>query len=102
MSLQAVTMWRIACDWPGCKGSPLDDTDYYAWSDPVGAIDSAEDNGWRGRDGKSHYCNNHPTTWASDHENGEPFPDPPYLLVHDGDTGDYDDDGKVSLIGEPK
>ncbi len=63
------------------------------------ALDDARCDGWQeGRDGKAHYCDRHPTFWASNRELGEPDPEPPYLLIHDGDTGDRDDDGKVTLI----
>lgn len=100
MSIREVTYYQASCDWLGCTRTPH--TEYTAWEDPGSARDDVEYAEWHfDRDGKRHYCNEHPATWASEHEDGEPFPEPPYLLIHDGDTDNSDDDGKVTLIGVP-
>lgn len=99
MSVLGVTMFRVICDWADCPNSPQDDTDYFAWGEPEQAEETASDADYRtGRDGETHYCLDHPATWASDHEMGEPFPPKPFLLIHDGDTDEPDDDCKVTLI----
>jgi hypothetical protein len=94
-----VTMYKVVCDWPECDASAHDGGEYVAFASPEGALEdfAYADNWRRGRDGK-HFCDKHPTTWASDHENGEPFPEPPYLLIHDGDTDDPGDDGYVTCV----
>jgi len=51
MSLQAVTMYRVVCDEPGCTASANDDTEFYAWSDHGAAYDSANDGDWTVRPG---------------------------------------------------
>ncbi|NUO35607.1 MAG: hypothetical protein HOQ18_18390 [Dermatophilaceae bacterium] len=100
MSVRPEKSWSLWCDWPGCDYQ-FEDGDYSIFGDGHDAEEIVtEADGRIDRDGKRHYCHNHPATWASDHENGEPFPAPPYLLIHDGDTGNpLDDDGRVSLIG---
>lgn len=98
--IESVTMYRLICDWPGCEESAQEGGDYYAWSDAGAAVDEASGAGWReGCDG-SWFCEAHPADWSSEHENGEPWPEPPYLRIHDGDD-DYQehDDGSVCLIG---
>lgn len=103
--------YSAVCDWPGCTRDVMDPTDY-SGGDMTMVQNALEDGDWWigaraeeahdfGLTGGRHYCNNHPAAWASDHENGEPFPEPPYLLIHDGDTGNSEDDGKVSLILPP-
>ncbi|MGH3504448.1 MAG: hypothetical protein ACRDQA_26650, partial [Nocardioidaceae bacterium] len=76
------------------------DTEYSAWGNEDGAEDSARDAGWWfGVDG-THFCNHHPTTWVrdiGDAEFGVP-PGQPHLVLHDGDTGEADDDGRVSFV----
>jgi hypothetical protein len=100
MSLKEATYYTVICDWPDCGVSVDEDGDYSAWADKQQALDAATDDNWReSRDGQKHYCEAHPAVWASDYENGEPFPEPPYLLIHDGDTGDTADDGKVTFVG---
>jgi hypothetical protein len=85
MSLREVTMWRVVCDWPGCTASAQDDTEHYAWSDRQTALDDVVyADWWESADETSHYCTGHPAEWASDHENSEPYPAPPYLLIDDG------------------
>lgn len=99
MSIREVTMYRVECDWPGCTASPQDDSEYFAWSNKGDAEEYATDANWRvGRAGMCHYCPEHPSEWASDHEHGEPYPEPPYLLIHDGDTDSDDDDGRVTFV----
>lgn len=99
MSIREVAMYRVVCDWPDCEVSAQDDEEYYAWACATSAIESAEDRDWRtSRDGREHYCPKHPAEWASDHEDGEPYPDSAHLLIHDGDTGDCRDDGSVTYV----
>lgn len=95
-------MYRVVCDWPDCKASAQDDGEYYAWRQAYAAVDEAMDADWW-RDStneKRHYCRNHPTTWTSDHEDGEPYPERPFLLVHDDDDSGYGG-GTVTLIPQP-
>ncbi len=102
MSLRPKQFYTVVCDWPGCENTADDDGEYAAWGSASGALESVRDaSWWEGADGKNelHYCNEHPTAWASDHEDGEPYPDHPYLLIHDGDTMNPDDDGKATLKG---
>lgn len=100
MSIKRLDTFTAVCDWPGCGADVMDPTDYSGIGEVEHVNDTLDDyNWWRGADGIAHFCNAHPATWASDHEDGEPFPKPPYLLIHDGDTNDPDNDGKVSLIG---
>lgn len=100
MSFREVTYYQAVCDWPDCDATAHEATDYAAWGEAHQAEEDVDNANWlRGaRLADVWYCENHPATWAGDHENGEPFPEPPYLLIHDGDTDDTDDDGKVSLI----
>lgn len=85
MSKRPAETWSLVCDWPKCDeefcdGAYFDDT----WT--VGEI--LEDTDWRvSPDGDLHYCGRHPAAWESDHENGEPYPSPPYLLIHDPGDG---------------
>lgn len=103
MSIKRLDTFTAVCDWPGCDADAVSDhTDYSGWGDVENVNDTLDDaEWWRGRGGEAHYCNRHPVTWASDHEDGEPFPEPPYLLIHDGDTDSSLDDGLVSLIADP-
>lgn len=99
MSKRVEESWSLWCDWPGCK-TQFEYGDYSIFGDGWDAEDMLTDSDWRiGRDGQAHYCAKHPCVWASDHEDGEPFPEPPYLLIHDGDTAEpIEDDGKVTLV----
>ena len=102
MSIREITYYQVVCDWPDCGTTAHDGTDYGA-HESADSADEEVDNAdwWRGREPETHYCDRHPATWASDHEEGEPFPEPPYLLIHDGDTDNSLDDGRVSLITDP-
>jgi hypothetical protein len=93
-------MYQVVCDWPGCDAhlSDYDDGVIVAWVDQASALESRNPGAWESQDGVAHYCESHPSTWASDHENGEPYPDPPYLLIHDGDREPVYD-GSVTLVG---
>ncbi|MGH3499759.1 MAG: hypothetical protein ACRDQA_02480 [Nocardioidaceae bacterium] len=99
MSIETVTMYHVVCDWPGC-GTATDDNDPegYFWVSMDAALGDAHEIDWWFDGDRRHYCPRHPATWASDHENGEPYPAGAYLLIHDGDTGNPDDDGNVTLI----
>lgn len=100
MSIKEVPGYVVICDWPGCGVPANEDGDFAFWTEKSSAIDSASDAGWwETTDGEKHYCGDskHVYAWASDHENGEPYPDPPYLLIHDGDDP-KEEDGRVSLI----
>lgn len=100
MSRRRVDAWQIVCDWPGC-GRVLEAGDFSVFVD-AGGWDEwellSDACWWRDRDGVRMYCPDHPGEWASDHEGGVPWPLPPYLLIHDGDTGDVSDDGTVTLV----
>jgi hypothetical protein len=101
VSIREVTMYRVECDWPDCGASAQDDSEYFAWSDKDDAVQYAVDADWRvSRHGVCHYCPDHPTVWASDRPGVEAFSPAPFLVIHDGDTGDADDDGHVSYVGE--
>jgi len=90
--IEEVAMYRLICDWPGCGACAQDQSDFYAWASPDQAIADGAEAGWHeGRDGKTWYCDEHPATWVSIHENGKPDRDPPYLLIHDSD-------GKVTMV----
>ena len=93
--------WSLWCDWPECDYQ-WEYGDFTIFGDGYDADEIVTDSdGLLGLDGK-HYCHRHPAIWASDHEQGEPFPDPPYLLIHDGDTDDpINDDGKVTHVLPP-
>lgn len=83
--------------WLASQGRRCDE--HYAWL-PHHAMEDGADRGWV-RHRVNHdlwYCDRHTVAWASDHECGEPWPDPPYLLIHDGDTGDPADDGHATPI----
>lgn len=91
MTVQPVTMYRVICDWPDCRRSPQDESEYYAWADTDQAIDEADNSDWWTTADRDHqYCGDHLAVWGSDHEDGEPLPAPPYLLI--------DEDGHVTLI----
>jgi hypothetical protein len=94
------TSWSLWCDYPGCDYQ-FEAGDYNVFGDGWDAEEIVTDSDGRiGVDGK-HFCHRHPTTWASDHEppDASPLPEPPYLLIHDGDTANpIHDDGKVSLV----
>ena len=101
MSIKRLDMYTAVCDWPGCSQDVMDPTEYSGWGEIEHVNDTLDDHGWwRDRDGERHYCGAHRCEWASDHEDGEPFPEPPYLLIHDGDTPDLADDGMVTLVNE--
>jgi len=101
VSFKEVTYYEAQCDWPGFVCGRQTDSEFTAWAEPDSVLDIMTDAEWRtSRDGKSHYCDLHPAIWASDYENGEPFPEPPYLLIHDGDTDDSNDDGRVTYVPE--
>lgn len=99
MSIRAVTMYQLVCDWPSCETSATDMSEVWAWTSPELATVDAFDIDWRAsRDETQHYCPKHPSEWASDHEDGEPYPDHAHLVIHDGDTGDHRDDGRVTYV----
>lgn len=84
MSIRVVTCYTIACDWPGCDTTADDDSDYTCWGDTADAWESASNmDGHRGQ-GDDWFCHTHPTVWSSDHENAEPYPAPPFLMIADG------------------
>jgi hypothetical protein len=96
MSKREEKCWSLWCDWPGCEFQ-FEYGDYTIFGNGYDPDEIAsESDGWVGVDG-SHYCHNHLTAWASDYEDGEPFPGTPFLLIHDGDTDNSDDDGRVTL-----
>jgi len=99
MSARPVESWELVCDWPDCK-SKGESGEYTIFVPGWDMQEVADDSDWLiSVDGKQHYCRDHKAVWASDHENGEPFPEKPYLLIHDGDTDNpLDDDGRVTLI----
>jgi hypothetical protein len=114
VSIKRVECYTFVCDWPDCDADGFAHTEYSGGDRDLldSTIGDACGYGWHvGRDrpedhsfgltGPMHFCPRHPATWASDHENGEPFPEPPYLLIHDSDTDNPDDDGKVTLILPP-
>ena len=99
MTRRPEVSWSLWCDWPGCKYQ-FEYGDYTFFGDGYSPEEIVtEDDGHVDRDGERHYCHQHPAFWASDYENGEPLPEPPYLLIHDGDTDDAEHDGLVSLVG---
>lgn len=100
MSFHSIPCWQVRCDWPGCEATPADVSDYSGWGDQSVAHEEAVELDWRtSPDDEQHYCDDHPAMWASDHENGETYPAPPFLLIHDGDTDDpINNDGKVVLV----
>lgn len=98
MSIKTWTGYSGVCDWPGCGIDVMDGTDYSAWGERDAVEETMTDYDWRiGADGERHYCDKHPAAWASDPEHVAEMPRP-FLLFHDGDTGNPDDDGKVSLV----
>jgi hypothetical protein len=96
--------WSLWCDWPTC-GHQFEYGDYSIFGDGFEPDEIVrESDGWVGADGK-HYCYEHLTVWPSDHEDGSPYPAPPFLLIGDGDPL-VDSDGTVRLVthlhaGEP-
>ena len=110
MSTREEKAWSLWCDWPGHEYQ-FEDADYSIFGDGYDADEIVtESDGRVGVDGK-HYCSKHPCTWESDHEHvagrstdPEPYPAPPFLLIHDGNNAF--EDGRVSLVqhihaGEP-
>lgn len=96
MSVREILCYTIACDWPGCEVTADDDSDYSCWGDITDAWMSANDaDGNRGQ-GDAWFCAEHRAVWSSDHENDEPYPAPPFLLIHDGHA--KFEDGTVSLV----
>lgn len=100
MSIKSAPFYTVICNWPECGHSPDEDGDSIAWAEVSQAIESAKDAGWwqDKDDPETWYCGDgmHPMWWASDVGDR---PDPPYLLIHDGDTDNsLDDDGKVTLL----
>ena len=108
MSAQAVTMWRVLCDFPGCKSSAQDGGDYHAWSEADRAMEEADDCGWHrgGDDLDAIYCDGHHAAWASDFESDEPGWDfgvtigwdrpYPLLILNDFGSGD----GEAFLVAD--
>lgn len=96
MSVREVPGYTIQCDWIGCDMTADEGGDYAFWGEIESAWMVADDSdGWKGHAKHEWYCNAHPAAWSSDHEDGDPYPAPPFLLIHDGDSVD---DGSVSLI----
>jgi hypothetical protein len=96
MSRRPVESFEVICDWPDC-GERYEEGDYSIFGPDWAVEDMMRDSDWLvSRDETQHYCRKHRCAWASDHEDGEPFPAEPFLLIHDGDTDDADDDGKVT------
>lgn len=101
MSKRQEPGWSLWCDFPGCQYQ-WEYSDYTIFGEGWDAEEIVrESDGWVSLGGTLHYCHQHVTAWASDHEDGSPFPEPPYLLIHDGDTGDASHDGHVSLVSPP-
>lgn len=46
MSIREVMMYRVECDADGCKDSPQDESDFYAWADRSQALDEAANADW--------------------------------------------------------
>lgn len=98
MSIKTWTGYSGVCDWPGCGIDVMGGTDYSAWGERDAVEETMVDwDWWIGADGEHHYCDKHPTVWAADIEDVAEMPRP-FLLIHDGDTDDPDDDGKVTLV----
>ena len=98
MSVHSIPCWQVRCDWPGCTASPADVSEYAGWEDKSTAVDEASDmDWWISLGGHCHYCNEHPTAWASDLDQVAGMTGD-YLLIHDGDTGDPTHDGTVSFV----
>lgn len=98
MSKRPEPGWSLWCDWPGC-GYQFEYAEYTIFGDGWDLEEIVTDaDGRVSRDRTKHYCHLHLCVWASDHEDGDPFTQPPYLLIHDGDTGNPADDGFVTLI----
>lgn len=87
--------FTLICDWPGCDADVLEGHDYSGFGQIDYLYEIAEDGGWQKGQNRQWYCEQHPTEWASDHEDGEPYPDGMYLLIHDGDG--EGEDGTVTL-----
>lgn len=100
MSMREEKAWSLWCDWPGCERQ-FESYEYSIFGDGWDPDEIVRDaDGRIGTDG-THYCRQHPAVWASNHEDGQPFPPPPFLLIHDGDTDDDEDDGKVTYWPVP-
>lgn len=99
MSVREKTFYGVECDWPDCGFIAGDEGEYQWWAEQDHAIEQAgEWDWWMGADGAHHYCSGHPTLWASDRDDLGDTLEPPYLLIHDGDTDNRNDDGRVTLI----
>ncbi|WP_182377860.1 hypothetical protein [Nocardioides sp. WS12] len=99
MSIKRFDTFTAICDWPECGADVMESSDYGGWGEMDALDTEMEDADWRiGADGTSHYCDKHPVQWVGTRLDGDPEPPRPYLLIHDGDTGNFDDDGKVTLI----
>lgn len=66
MSLETVPMYRVVCDYDGCKASPSDDGDYVAWSDADGAVYQAEESDWFVGKLDAHFCPAHAPSWCDE------------------------------------
>lgn len=103
MSTREEKSWSLWCDWPTCKHQ-FEYGDYSIFGDGFDPDEIVRENdGQVGADGK-HYCYDHPAVWSSEHENGEPYPAPPFLIIADGRSAI--EDGTVVLVshlhnGEP-
>lgn len=102
MSIKPIDCYTIVCDWPDCAADVMETSDY-SGGDLTLVNEAFEDrcaDGWHlGASEDRHYCDKHPAIWA--HlllDAGDPEPERPYLLIHDGDTGNPDDDGRVTLV----
>jgi len=98
--IRPVDAWELVCDWPECESTADDGYNTIYADNPYDPGEIAEYADWlTSKDGASHYCWEHPTTRASDHTGGLALPDPPYLLIHEGDTDNpVMDDGSVTLV----
>lgn len=98
MSLKSKPYFWVECDWPGCGANAQEGSEYAAWGETSAARDSANDAGWWQSEGEAlDYCEDHPMAWSSDDDDERP--DPPYLLIHDGDEGH--EDNAVTLVAAP-
>lgn len=61
MTLKEIPSYRVVCDGSDCEASPSDDSEYYCWAQPDGALDDLSfASGWyTSKDGKTHYCEKH-------------------------------------------
>lgn len=95
MSIKRLDTYTAVCDWPGCSADVMDPTDYSGWGEVDNVTETLADYDWHtSTTGMSHFCYEHPAVWVSEPDR----PQPPYLLIHDGDTDNPDDDGRVTLV----